>query len=155
MPTMTTPKRPATVASPMFLWFMAHSFLALEEFLDRLHTVISQRQRPVLRARQLPMRVKAQALVDGRRHFAGRHGPRLRLVTEFVRLTDHSAALDWAAAHDDGPNAGMVIPAAGRVDLGRPAELTKGRHHGRLQHAALFQILQQRAERLIEVRRDE
>src|SRR2546430_757149 len=98
MPTTATPRRTTPAASPMCLWLITRSFPALKKFLDRLHAVIGQRQRPVLRAWQLLVRIESEALVDRRRHLPGQHGPCLRLVTEFVRLTDHPAPLDWAAA---------------------------------------------------------
>src|SRR5207253_9595501 len=67
---------------------------------------------------------------------------------------DDAAATDWAAAHDDGPHARMVIAAAGGIDLRSAAELAHGRHDGVAQHAALLQIFQKCAEAPIKVRRD-
>ena len=56
-----------------------------------------------------------------------RLGGRAFLVGEYAKR----------AAEEDGPNAGMMVAAAGRVDLRGSAELAQGRHHRRLQQAAL------------------
>ncbi len=102
-----------------------------------LHAVIDQRHRPVLRAGQFAVRVEAQALVERRRHLARRHRPRLRGVAQLVRFADDPAALDRAAAHQDRPDAGVVVAAAGRVDLRRAAELAQRHHHRVRQQAAV------------------
>src|SRR5437868_7016217 len=99
----------------------------LKQLPNRLHAVIDERQRPVLRSGQLAMRIETQAAIKRGGDFARRDRPRLRPVTELVRFTDDAAAADRTAAHEDGPHARVMVAAAGRVDLRRAAELAQGR----------------------------
>src|SRR5205085_4550487 len=70
---------------------------------NRLHPVIHERQRPVLRARQLAVRVEAEAAVERGGGFAGGDGPRRRAGAERVGLADDAAAAAGAAAHENRP----------------------------------------------------
>src|SRR5262249_43751951 len=88
------------------------------QLVDRLEAVLDERQWAVLRARQLLVRVEAEALVQRRGHLAGRRRPALRGVTQLVRLADDRPPLDPAAADQDRPDTGVVVAgAAARAGL--------------------------------------
>src|SRR5262245_32781080 len=74
-----------------------------EQLFERLHAVIDQRQRAVLRSGEFLVDFKAEAVIDGGGHFGGSDGPRFWNVTQLVRFADHLTALNRAAAHDDRP----------------------------------------------------
>ncbi len=84
-----------------------------------------------------------------------------RIPTDLIGLAVDLSALDAAAGHQCGVGKGMMIPpgvgAAPAAILAqrRPAEFASPKHHGVIQHAALFEILDQHRNRLIDGRRVE
>src|SRR5262245_34815560 len=126
----------------------------LKQLPNRLHAVIDEGQRAVLRAGQLAMRVESQAAVERGGNFARRDRSRLGPVAELVRFTDYAAAADGTTAHEDRPHARMMVASAGRIDLRRAAELAQRRDDGVVQKTALLQIFEQRAEGPVKIRHD-
>ena len=84
--------------------------------------------------------------------FAELHGPLGGLAAETIRRANHLAGLHAASEEQPARDARPMIASAVLVDGGRAAELAPNDHRNILVQSALVQILDQRAESLIEQR---
>src|SRR3954465_13809239 len=76
-----------------------------------------------------------------------------RICADIIALPNDSAALDSAAGEINGPALWPMIAAPGWIDLRGASEFSKITHQGLLEHAALRQVLNQRAITLVIHRR--
>src|SRR5205823_6504998 len=103
---------------------------------------------------ELAMGVDAKGAVQGRCDLRAGDGARLGPKGELIRFADDAAPLDGTAAEDDRPDAGVMIAAAGGVDLRRAPEFAQAGNHRVRKEAAIVQVLEQGAVGAIEIRDD-
>ena len=104
----------------------------------------------------------AKQMIDRRGQLLGGDWVGLRVGGMFVGSTVDRAALDAAAGEHAGKTIGPVVASVSASagitvplpDLGSPAEFAAPHHQRFVQHAALFEVVQQRRERLIRRRHE-
>src|SRR6185295_2258070 len=116
----------------------------LNEFLDRI-PVVQQVLRTAGRIGELRLQVDPQVPVQGRVDLVEVHG-RDRVGGLPVGRADHLAAADAAAGHERRGDAGPVIAARVVGDLRGAAELAPEDDADVVEHAAVVQVLDQRAD---------
>src|SRR5207248_3588214 len=113
--------------------------LRLQQAGDRL--AFGDLQRPAEVVADLGARIDAEALEDGGEQVADADGVLIDVHAVLTGRAVGDAALEGAAAEDDGPAPAPVIPAAVLVDPRRPAEFAHPQHACVLSHVALCQLL--------------
>ena len=98
------------------------------------------------------VRIKADTVVERGEDFAEVEGAVIGLAAEAVRGADDLAGPHAAAGQHGAGNLRPVVAAGVVVDLRRAAELAPKDHRHVLVQAALMQVLDQRAEALVEQR---
>ena len=76
----------------------------------------------------------------------------LRSCSLLVGRADDLTPFDWAAGHEVGPDAGVMVSAAAGVDAGGAAEFAQHADDGVVQHAAIAEVFDQRGEGPVELR---
>src|SRR5207249_3829543 len=94
--------------------------------------------------------IDADHAVDARQQIAGAERSVLRLASIRRCRADDLCSTNASARQDGGGGSGPVTSASTFVDARSAAELAEGRDQRAVQLAALGQIVEQRAERLIE-----
>ena len=72
-----------------------------------------------------------------------------------VGRADDLAAFDVSAGHEVGPDAGMMVSAAARVDAGSAAEFAEHADDRVVEHSAIAEVFDQRGEGPIELRAEQ